>query len=274
MEKRRKLPIVMLIITIVIFVLMGISFALPANSSSGNILGTVLSPVQKFFYGIGNGIGGFFDFIGDMNNFQHENLELKDQVNELSKQVRELESYKDENERLRSLLELKSNSQEQDMVGCEVIAKDPGNWFYTFTVDKGSNDGIKVDDAVVSGEGLVGHVKEVGHNWAKVLTIIDADSSVGAAINRSQNLAIVDGDLSLADSDRCIMSFITNDSSSVVVGDKVVTSGLGGVYPEGILIGTVSEIKSDSMGYSQYAIIETAVDFERIREVMIIRSNR
>ncbi|MBQ4518242.1 MAG: rod shape-determining protein MreC [Clostridia bacterium] len=273
MEKRRKMPVVIAIITVVILVFMALSFALP-DSSSGNILGTILSPVQKFFSGIGNGVGGFFNFVGDMKDFQQENLELKDQVDELSRQVRELEGYKEENERLRSLLELKSNSQDQDMVGASVIAKDPGNWFYTFTVDKGSNDGILVDDAVVSGQGLVGRVMEVGHNWSKVITIIDADSSVGASINRTQSLAIVDGDLSLADSDQCMMNFITNDSSTVVVGDTVVTSGLGGVYPAGLLIGTVSEIKSDSMGYSQHAIIETAVDFERIREVMILRSNR
>ena len=184
----------------------------------------------------------------------------------------ELERYKDENERLRMMLELKSNAQDKDMVGCEVIAKDPGNWFYSFTVDKGSHHGIKVDDAVISNQGLVGRVTDVGHNWAKVLTIIDADSSVGASISRTQNLAIVDGDLSLADSGQCMMNFITNDSSLVVVGDTVVTSGLGGVYPAGVLIGTVSEIKSDAMGYSQYAVIDTAVDFERIREVMIIRS--
>ena len=171
-----------------------------------------------------------FDFIGDMKNYQQENLELKDTVDELSQTVRELEGYKEENERLRQLLELKSNTQNLDMVGCEVIAKEPGNWFYSFTVDKGSNDGIKVDDAVVSGQGLVGRVTEVGIGWAKVLTIIDSNSSVGAMISRTQDFAIIDGDLSLADKGQCQLNYITKDSSLVVVGDAVVTSGLGGVY--------------------------------------------
>ncbi len=273
MERKGKLRIVVLIITIVIFVLMGISFAVQGSSPSGSILGTVLSPVQQLFSRMGNSVGGFFGFIGDMKDFQQENLELKEQVDALSQQVRELEDYKDENERLRQLLALKTNTQDMDMVGCEIIAKDPGNWFHTFTVDKGSHDGIQVDDSVVSGQGLVGKVTEVGPNWAKVLTIIDSNSSVGAMISRTQDFAIIDGELSLADKGQCKLNYITQDSSLVVVGDAVVTSGLGGVYPAGLLIGTVSEIKSDALGYSQYAIIDTSVDFERIREVMIIRKN-
>lgn len=273
MEKNRKARAAVLIITAFIFVFMGISFA-AQGTSSGHILETILSPAQHLFSKIGSSIGGFFGFIGDMKDFQQENLELSEQVEALSEQVRELESYKQENERLRQLLALKSNEASRDMVGCEVIAKDPGNWFDTFTVDRGSDDGISVDDAVVAAQGLVGRVTEVGSGWAKVLTIIDSSSSVGAMISRTQDFAIVDGELSLADKGQCRLSYLTQDSSLVVVGDEVVTSGLGGVYPEGLLIGTVSEIKSDSLGYSQYAVVDTAVNFERIREVMIIRSGK
>lgn len=273
MESKRKLRIIVLIITCVILVLMGISFA-TRDTSSGHVLGTVLRPAQQLFSRVGGGIGDFFGFAGDMKNLQQENLELKEQVNALSEQVRQQESYVQENERLRKLLALASNESNRDMVGCEVIAKDPGNWFYSFTIDKGSNDGLSVDDTVVDGQGLVGRITEVGGSWAKVLSIIDADSSVGAMISRTQDFAIVDGDLSLAGKGQCKLNYLTKDTSLAVVGDAVVTSGLGGVYPKGILIGTVSEIKSDALGYSQYAVIDTAVDFERIREVMVIRSGR
>ncbi len=273
MDKNKKLKIVLLAVTVVIFILMGVSFAARNASSPGNILGTVLRPVQQLFSRIGGGVGGFFGFIGDMKDFQAENLGLKDQVAVLEEKVRELEACKQENERLRQLLDLASNETDRDMVGCEVIAKDPGNWFYTFTIDKGSDAGIAVDDTVIAGHGLVGRITEVGSGWAKVLTIIDTDSSVGALISRTQDFAIIDGELSLADNGKCRLSYVTK-GTSLVLGDAVVTSGLGGVYPEGILIGTVSEIKSDSLGYSQYAVVDTAVDFERIREVMVIRSGR
>ncbi len=274
MRNRRKLHVTVISICTVILVVMGISFATRGSSSaSGNVLGGVFSPVQDFFSSIGNGVSGFFGFVFDMKDFQQENLELKDQVDQLSARVRELEAYEKENERLRQMLDFKASSGERDIVGCEIIAKDPGNWFYSFTIDKGSDDGISVNDTVMSGYGLVGRVSEVGASWAKVQTIVDTDSSVGALVTRTQEYAIVDGDLTLADKGQCTMSALVKDTS-LILGDVVVTSGLGDVFPEGILIGTVAEIKSDSMGYSQYAVIDMAVDLKKIQEVMVIRNGR
>ncbi len=274
MEKRKTLHIILIIATALIFIVMGVSFAAGGRDSASapeSFIGTLLEPGQKLFSKIGNGIGGFFGFVVDMKDFQEENIELKEQVAALSEQVRALEASKDENERLRQLLELKAAENGRDTVGCEVIAKDPGNWFYSFTIDKGSDAGIALDDTVISGHGLVGRISEVAPGWAKVQSIIDVNSSVGALISRTQDFAIADGDLALADSGKCKLNYVTKDTN-LVLGDAVVTSGLGGVYPEGILIGTVSEIKSDSLGYSQYAVIDTAVDFERIREVLVIRN--
>lgn len=265
--------IITLIITVVIFILMGVSFALVNSNSSfsgTNAAGVVVSPVQKFFSSIGNSVGGFFEFIGNMKGYQEENEKLLAQVEQQEQKLREMESFEKENQRLRALLELKDNNADKDMVGCEVIAKDPGNWFDVFTIDKGKNYNIKKNDVVVTNNGLVGRITEVGNNWAKVVAIIDTDSSVGAILTRTQDIAIVDGDMALSDSGQCKLSSVTN-GSSLVVGDEVETSGLGGIYPKGILIGTVSEVKSDATGYSQYAIIDTAVDFERIREVLVIR---
>ncbi len=272
MRRNGKVHVIVISICVVILIVMGISFA-GAGSAAGGVVGTVLRPAQKFFSGIGSGVGGFFGFVFDMKDMQQENLELQDEVARLSARVRELEAYGQENERLRQMLDFKASAGKWDIVGCEVIAKEPGNWFDSFTIDKGKEDGISVDDTVISGYGLVGRVISVGTGWAKVQAIIDTDSSVGALISRSQDFGIVEGELSLADEGRCRLGYLTKGASPVL-GDAVVTSGLGGVYPEGILIGTIAEIKSDSMGYSQYAVIDTAVDFERIREVMVIRNGR
>ncbi len=273
MDRKRNLNIVLIITTVVILIFMGISFVTRDSAGPGGIFGTVLRPFQQFFSSVGHGVGGFFDYLGDMKNFQADNLELKDEVAELQAKVRELEGYKQENERLRELLNLQSAEGAPDMVACKVIAKDPGNWFNSFTINKGTEAGIGVDDTVISAKGLVGRVIDAGPGWAKVLSIIDVESSVGALLSRTQDFAIVDGDLALSDDGKCKLSYVTK-GANIALGDSVVTSGLGGVYPEGLLIGTVAEIKTDSLGYSQYAVLDTAVDFERVREVMVIRKNR
>jgi len=275
LDKKRKMLRVVLVITVLIFVFMGVSFATMNSSdeagAGNNIINTILSPFQKFFSGIGNGVEDFFSYNKDMQTYKEENLALKEKVDELERNVRELTSLETENERLRSILDLKSTDLEDRMVVCEVSAKDPGNWFYVFTIDKGTDHGIKKDDAVMTNQGLVGRVTEVGTNWAKVTSIIDADSSVGAVISRTQEIALVDGDMTLAEQGKCRLDYIKTDVS-IVAGDTIETSGLGGIYPRGILIGTVSEIKNDSSGYTRYAIVDTAVDFEKIREVIVIKS--
>lgn len=277
MNKKKKFITIVLSITVLAFIFMGVSFAtLTSNSKSGtvnNIVNSIISPVQKFFWGAGNWIGDLFVYREDMHTYREDNLALKEKVEELERKVRELSAYESENERLREVLELKSNSLDGKMVVCEVSAKDPGNWFYVFTIDKGTNYGIKKNDAVMTNAGLVGRVCEVGANWAKVKSIIDSDSSVGAVISRTEETAIIDGDLTLAEQGKCRLNYIKSDVS-IVAGDTIETSGLGGVYPKGVLIGTVSEIKKDSSGYARYAIVDTAVDFENIREVIVIKSDK
>ena len=275
MNKKRKMLRVVLIITVIIFIFMGVSFATMNSSSEAgagnNVINVILSPFQKFFSGIGGGVEDFFSYNHDVKTYKEENLALKEKVDELERQVRELSSLETENDRLRSILDLKESDMEERMVVCEVSAKDPGNWFYVFTIDKGTDRGIKKNDAVMTNQGLVGRVTEVGTNWAKVTSIIDSDSSVGAIISRTQEIALIDGDMTLAEQGKCRLDYIKSDIS-IVAGDTIETSGLGGIYPKGILIGTVSEIKNDSSGYARYAIVDTAVDFEKIREVIVIKS--
>lgn len=275
MDKKRKLIVAVLSITVILFVFMGISFATMNSRDeagvSDNVVGVILSPFQRFFTTIGEGVSDFFSYIRDMQTYKEENLSLKDQVSLLEREVRELETFREENERLRAALDLKQADMTERMVVCEVSSKDPGNWFQVFTIDKGTNHGIKKDDAVMTNQGLVGKVTDVGATWAKVTSIIDSSSSVGAVISRTQEIALVDGDMSLSAQGKCRLGYIKADIN-LVAGDLVETSGLGGIYPKGILIGTVSEIKNDSTGYSRYAIVDTAVNFDKIREVIVIKS--
>lgn len=230
---------------------------------------TVLAPFQKVISAAGSGISSFFGYFGDIKELREENKALNEKIANLENENRALSGYKTENERLKELLDLNSSLSEYKTVGCRVIAKDSGNWFDTFTVDKGKSDGIKVNQNVVTNGGLVGRVYEVGAGWAKVITIIDESSSLGCCISRTGDIAVVEGDLELSEKGLCKLSYMSSGSDAAV-GDTVETSGLGGIYKKGLLIGKIKELHTDTQGLTQYAVIEPAVDFGKISEVLII----
>ncbi len=277
MKKREKKRIIIVAVaTALIFIFMGVSYSLAGAARSNpieNAAQFIFSPVQSVFSKAGRSVGSFFEALSNVYSYREENERLKTEIDVLKQETRSIESLKQENERLRELLNFKETSTEYDMVGCEVIAKDAGNWFGTFKVDKGTSSGIHKDDVVVQRRALVGKVTEVGEDWAEITSIIEPESSVGALITRTQDIAIAEGDLALKDKGTLKLSFIA-DSAGLVAGDSIETSGIGGVYPRGLLIGTVSEILTDSSKNTAYAVVETEVDFERIREVMVIKSKK
>lgn len=230
---------------------------------------TVLAPFQKVISAADGGVRSFFGYFGSVKKLRLANEDLEKRIAELENENRTLTGYKTENQRLKGLMELNDSLAEYETVGCRVIAKDSGNWFDTFTVDKGKNHGIKVNQNVITNGGLVGRVCEVGTNWAKVIAIIDESSSLGCTITRTGDIAVIDGDLELGDKGLCKLSYMSAGSDAAV-GDAVETSGLGGIYKKGLLIGKIKQLHADTQGLTQYAVIEPAVDFSRISEVLII----
>ncbi len=232
-------------------------------------INTVLSPFQRIISAADRGVRSFFGYFGSVKKLRNTNEALQDKIAELENENRTLTGYKTENQRLKGLLELSDSLEEYETVGCRVIAKDSGNWFDTFTVDKGKNHGIKVNQNVITNGGLVGRVCEVGNGWAKVISIIDESSSLGCIITRTGDIAVIEGDLELGDEGLCKLSYMSSGSDAAV-GDAVETSGLGGIYKKGILIGKIKQLHADTQGLTQYAVIEPAVDFNKITEVLII----
>lgn len=230
---------------------------------------TVLAPFQKVISAADGGVRSFFGYFGSVKKLRQANETLNQRIAELENENRTLTGYKTENQRLKGLLDLNDSLDEFQTIGCRVIAKDSGNWFDTFTVDKGKKHGIKVNQNVITNGGLVGRVCEVGGNWAKVITIIDESSSLGCTISRTGDIAVIEGDLELGDKGLCKLSYMSSGSDAAV-GDAVETSGLGGIYKKGLLIGKIKELHADTQGLTQYAVIEPAVDFNRISEVLII----
>jgi len=237
----------------------------------GGILNAVMPPFQRLFSISGQKSGAFISFFRDTKAIRMENEQLKIKVDNLEKENNELKSFKEENKELKAVLNLKDQFNSYDFIGANITAKDMGNWFNVFTVDRGSRDGIAKDFPVITGKGLVGKVFSAGSISSKVISIIDVDSTVSARISKTRDYVRVKGDINLKNKGLCVMDYIPLDVD-VEVGDTVETSGIGGIFPKGIIIGSVKEIRQTSSEMNRYAIIEPAVDFQRLEDVFILKS--
>ncbi|MCD8022773.1 MAG: rod shape-determining protein MreC, partial [Lachnospiraceae bacterium] len=203
------------------------------------VSGYLVTPVQKGINSFGTWLSGVTENFEDVETLRAENESLKEQVATLTEENSLLVQDHEELERLRELYDLDEQYSEYEKVGANIIAKESGNWFNLFTIDKGSNDGIEVNMNVIADGGLVGIVTQVGANWATVRSIIDDESNVSAMISTTSDQCIISGDLTLIDEGLLSLSRLTDTSNSVHVGDKVVTSYISENYLPGILIGYI-----------------------------------
>lgn len=262
----------LLIATIIIFTVIGISAQ--QNSSINkfsSVFSVVMSPLQQFFSFSGQKIEGSLTFFNDIKALKKENDDLKATVDQMQKDNRELAVYKEENQKLKETLNLKDEFNDYDFVGANVIAKDPGNWFNVFRIDRGGSDGIGNDFPVITSSGLVGRVINPDPTSSKVVSIIDVDSVVSGIISKNRYVVVVKGDITLKDQGLCRMDYIPAEAD-VEVGDTVETSGLGGIFPKGIIIGRVKAVSQSTSELDRYAVIDPAVDFKRLEEVFILKN--
>jgi rod shape-determining protein MreC len=264
------------LITITLLVVMGIS----ANKNSklnwlNNIISVPMKPIQGFFSSIGREIEDFLSFFKEMENVKRENDVLKAEVAELKKQNREMAVLENKNEELRQALNLKKQFGDYTIHGANIIAVDPSNWFNVFKIDIGSKEGIDSNFPVVtSAKGLVGRVVSSDISTSTVQTIIDVESAISGWIAKAGGgHAIVRGDMELKGKGLCKMDYIPLEVD-VEVGDIIETSGLGGYYPKGIVIGEVIEVRKSNSELDRYAIIQPAADFKRLEEVFVLKSNK
>ena len=185
-----------------------------------------------------------------------------------------LQQERYELERLQELYQLDQSYSDYKKTAAHVIGNDSGNWFSTFTIDKGSNDGIAKDMNVMAGSGLVGIVTDVESAWAKVRSIVDDSSNVSGMVLSTSDRCVVSGDLSLMSDGQIRFSQMENNDNTVSVGDQIVTSYISDKYLQGILIGYVSEVTVDSNNLTRSGYITPAVDFKNLQEVLIITSTK
>ena len=233
--------------------------------------GYVVVPFQKGIASVGGYMYDRAEEMGQLKAVLEENQKLKEQVDELTMENAQLQQDKYELASLRELYDIDKATPDYEKMGARVIASDSSNWFYSFTIDKGSDDGIQVDMNVLAGSGLAGRVVSVGPNYARVLSIIADNSNIyGTVLSTSANL-MVSGNLQSVMSDGVIrFDQLSDKEDKVSEGDKVVTSNISSKYLSGIPIGFISSINTAPNNMTKWGYITPAVDFQHIQEVLVI----
>ena len=265
--KSRRFKIAAAILSVLIVASIVAQVAGGMLSPQQSIIGSIISPFQSAFTSISN---FFKDLDRDINGSEElarENAELKSEINRLTSSLLDYEAAVSENSFLRDYLEMKDNNIDFEFLDAKLISRDSDDVFGSFTVNKGSLHGVSVYDPVIDSSGLIGYVSEVGASYCKVVTVLSPDISVAAFDRRTGDLGMLRGTLSAAEDGKTRLGNLSRNCS-IAIGDYIVTSG-GGIFPDGMLIGTVSAVGNDYNSLI-YAYVEPAADLSNLRDVMII----
>lgn len=272
-KRSKRGAIAALVITITTLALAAV-LALDFTGRDGLLagpLGAVLAPMQRAVTSVTSAVGKKLDAFNYNEQMERELNSALQELATINTKVARYDEVVAENERLRSLMgSYEKYSQYQPMFA-RVIGKDTGNWFSNFTVDKGSSNGVTLGMTVMSADGVVGRVVDVGINYAKVMSLIDGSSGVAALIERNRDNGVVRGMVDDTTGEDLLQMNYLPDVNDVRTGDTVLTSGLDGVFPKGLPIGTITQISRQSSGLSQYVVVTPFADFEHIEEVILLK---
>jgi len=263
--RRFSLPIFIILFLLFALVLM----SLRAKQRKGvdffdALVMEICSPFQKGSTFVIKTVQGTFQRYVFLINLEEENRMLKQKIAQLQEQNHRMKEMKLANERLRELLQFREKNS-SSMIGAEVIGQDPSSWFKSVTIDKGERDGVKKGMAVISSAGVIGQILKTASHYAIVLLLTDYNSAIDSIVQRTRAKAIVEG----KGENRCQLKYLLR-ADEVVVGDVVVTSGLGGNFPKGLMIGEVKKVDKKGHGVFQYAELVPSVDLTQLEEVFVI----
>lgn len=236
--------------------------------------GMIIVPFEKSISSIGLWLTEVNKNFKDKQDLINANEELQSTIDTLTEQNNILSQNQAELTRLEELYNLDEEYADYPKVAARIISKDPGNWYDTFMINKGSKDGIRVDNNVIAGKGLVGIVTEVGSNWATVRSIIDDSSNVSAMTVGTSDTCMVEGDLELIDEGKLRFTQLYDKDDKVTVGERVVTSNISEKYVEGLFIGYVSDIELSTNNLTKTGTLVTPVDFQHLKDVFVITTNK
>ncbi len=269
-EVNRPLGFVLTGLTVLFVMLIVVSlFRSDAVSGPQSLVKSILMPMQEGINKTGSAVVDAVNNVETLHKAQKENEELKKQVIELQQEISLMQQDKYEVDQYRELFELSNQYEDYEMTGANVIAKDSGNWFHSFIIDKGTNDGLAVDMAVLAQGGLAGIITSVGPSSSRVMAIIDDDSNITSMSMSMKESCMVSGDLELYKEGRLRLMYADKDAS-ITEGDKIVTSNISTKYLPGLLIGYVDEIETDANNMTKSGTIIPYVDFTHLDTVLVI----
>lgn len=230
----------------------------------------VMNPMQKVLYNLNNGLKNTVDYFLNFSEVKEENNTLTEENIKLKNQLLEYEKLKEENDRLREVLNFKNSKNTYDYLGAEIIGYSGESFLKGYIIDKGENDGLKKNMVVISNLGLVGQVTSVGSNWAIVQSLINENIAVSVMVNSTrETTGILKGYTTNSNEN---LTKITNLSidSEIKEGDVILTSGLGQIYPKEIRIGEVISVETDEIKVMKTAIVKPYVDFTKLEELFVV----
>lgn len=275
--KRNKERMTVAIIAVILIVIVGFTSSSRANLTRAEILtGNLLTPISKWTNKISQNISESINDIRNLPIIKEENKILKEKIVELEKENIRYEDIIGRTDFLKRENQLLKETR-FNLLEAQIVGKEPGNWFDRFTIDKGSDDGVEKGDTIVQAieieqgivvEGIVGRVIDVGSNWSKIVTVVDELSRLSFKIVRTQDGGVISGGL-----DSSITGFLFDHQADIIKGDKIMTSGLGGVYEKDIYVGEVSEVTSGDNDLMKEIKVTPAIDFKKIYKVYVILNN-
>ncbi len=261
----------LLILTSICIFLMVLTYGTHIFDATVNTAaGTVIVPFEKGISRAGEWLRLRHDELKSIRSLMQENEELKEKVAQLTEENTILTQERYELTDLQALLDLSETYYSYKKIGARVISKDGSNWYRTFVIDKGSDDGLAIDMNVIAGGGLVGRITSVGPNWARVTTIISDGVSVSSQVVSSDLTMIASGDLKLADKGLMSFAYLSDPDDLVVKGDKVVTSNISDKYLPGLLVGYVDTVSNDANNLTKSGTIDPAAEFDYLSTVLVI----
>lgn len=265
--------ILILIIAVLLAAITAVaSYALKGTANPlSNALGVVTTPIRN---GVSSFVGwaeGVYNYSFRYQELEEENQRLRSQIAELEEKAREGEAASKENELLREALGLRAKRSDFVLESARVTARSTSNWASTLTLSKGSVQDVAAGDCVVDAAGnLVGIIDEVGSNYSVMITVVDANLQMGGIVSRTDSTAMLEGDFTLMQEGRLKMNYLP-ENTELLTGDLVLTSGLTGIYPSGLVVGAIESLHTDPSGMSRYAVLAPAADLDRLVEVFIIK---
>ena len=238
----------------------------------GNLSGALRRPAQNVVGAVADWLEGIYGYMYKYDDLKAENESLRTQLAQAQEEARAGADAQEENERLRNLLKFTEKHSDMELESAKVVARTASNWSSTFTISKGENDGVALGDPVITEFGaLTGTVTELGGDWAVVSTVIDASTSIGSIASESGATGMIIGDAADMQKGLTKLTYLPSDSQ-IFTGDTVLTSGVGGSYPEGLVIGTISSVQTEAGGQVEYGLVKPYCDLNALVQVFVVKS--